>query len=62
MNMQHVSLGAVHTHTRSNLIDEERVDKIYSKSIVFFKNRLLFNKQNLVLESKFRLLKEFEVC
>ncbi len=42
-----VSLGAVHTHTHTHthgisLIEEKRVDNIYSKNAV---NRLLFSKQ-----------------
>ena len=47
MIMMARSLGAVHTHTHththiSNLIEEKRVDNIYSKNAV---NRLLFSKQ-----------------
>ena len=43
-----VSLDAVHTHTHThththiNLIEENRVDNIYSKTVA---NRLLFSKQ-----------------
>ncbi len=62
--MQHVSLGAVHTHTGINLIDKKRVDNIYSKSAENFHilksiNRLLFNKQKLVFESNFKLIAMF---
>ena len=53
MLMNAESLVAVHTHTHThththgiNLIDEKRVDKIYSnKNANIYINRLLFSKQ-----------------
>ena len=53
MLMNGESLVAVHTHTHThththgiNLIDEKRVDKIYSnKNANIYINRLLFSKQ-----------------
>ncbi len=49
MLMDDESLVAVHTHTHThgiNLIDEKRVDKIYSnKNANIYINRLLFSKQ-----------------